>query len=50
MATTLPVSDTGAASATANRHLGVALVVIATAQLMIVLDSTNQCVCQARAY
>ena len=40
MATTLSASDTGAVGAKSNRHLGVALVVIATAQLMIVLDST----------
>jgi MFS family permease len=41
MATTIPASETGAAGATrSRRHLGVALLVIATAQLMIVLDST----------
>ena len=41
MATTYSTSDTGAAGATGNRrHLGVALLVIATAQLMIVLDAT----------
>ena len=40
MATTLSASDTGAIGAKGNRHPGVALVVIATAQLMIVLDST----------
>jgi len=40
MATTLSASDTGAAGVKGNRHLGVALAVIATAQLMIVLDST----------
>ena len=40
MATTLSASDTGAVGAKSNRHLGVALLVIATAQLMIVLDST----------
>ena len=45
MATTIPASDTGATSASGannnRRHLGVALLVIATAQLMIVLDSTE---------
>ena len=40
MATTLSASDTGAVGAKSNRRLGVALVVIATAQLMFVLDST----------
>ena len=44
MATTISASDTGATGATGatnhHRHLGVALLVIATAQLMIVLDAT----------
>ncbi|MGD0704266.1 MAG: MFS transporter [Trebonia sp.] len=41
MATTISASDTGATAAKNNRrHLGVALLVIATAQLMIVLDAT----------
>jgi MFS family permease len=41
MATTISASDTGATGARNNRrHLGVALLVIATAQLMIVLDAT----------
>ena len=41
MATTIPASQTGATGATRNsRHLGLALLVIATAQLMIVLDAT----------
>jgi EmrB/QacA subfamily drug resistance transporter len=40
MTTTFSASDTGAADAVKRRHLGVALLVIATAQLMIVLDAT----------
>src|SRR5690348_660894 len=38
MSTALPETRSGAA--TAQRHLGLALVVIATAQLMVVLDAT----------
>src|ERR1700741_158548 len=42
MSTALPETGGGAASATAGRQrrLGLALVVIATAQLMVVLDAT----------
>ena len=40
MATTFSASDTGATGTDNSRHLGVALLVIATAQLMIVLDAT----------
>src|SRR6516165_5534372 len=41
MSTALPETGGGAATATTSqRHLGLALVVIATAQLMVVLDAT----------
>ena len=42
MSTALPETGVGAASATTGRqrHLGLALVVIATAQLMVILDAT----------
>ena len=40
MSTTQPVAGRASAAGPAKRHLGLALVVIATAQLMVVLDAT----------